>query len=86
MINLPFVLPDTIIKIGDRVNSSWTAFQKTFTNFKVVEYLGQAVTANGNLTVKFTRGTAADITYNGSTNHTQVFNCIITFNGTISLD
>ena len=86
MINLPFVLPDTIIKVGDRKSTQWTAFEKTFTDFKVVDYLGKQVTANGKLNVKFTRGTAADITTDGVTNHTQIFNCIITFSGTISLD
>ena len=85
-INLPFTLPDTIIKIADRNNTQWNAYEKSFTDFSVTEFSGQKVTADGKLTLKCTRGTSSDETLNGVTTHSQIFNCVISFTGTISLD
>lgn len=81
-INLPFILPDMMLKIGDRKNESWTSFTQDFDNFEVTNYLGTSVTASGNLTVKGTRGQ----TESTSTENSQYFNILITFDGTISLD
>lgn len=85
-INLPFILPDMMIKIGDRKNTSWTSFTQDFNNFEVTNYAGTSVTASGNLTVKGTRGQAEIISTETSKEYSQYFNILITFDGTISLD
>ena len=77
-VELPFTLPDTMVKIGDRVNKEWNIYSKPFTNFPVMS----SILANGTLTVKGKRGAAGTDTIEGTQINTQEFIITFVFSGT----
>lgn len=78
---LPFSLPDTLVKIGDRVNNEWNIYSKPFTNFEVTS----GIFANGTLTVKGKRGVAGKTTIEGTQVNTQEFIITFVFSGTYQM-
>lgn len=80
-VELPFTLPDTMVKIGDRLNNEWNIYSKQFTNFPVMS----GIFANGTLTVKGKRGVAGTTTIEGIQVNTQEFIVSFVFSGSYTM-
>lgn len=80
-VELPFTIPDTMVKIGDRVNKEWNIYSKQFTNFPVMS----GIFANGTLTVKGKRGVAGTTTIEDIQVNTQEFIVSFVFSGSYTM-
>lgn len=82
-VDLPFTLPDTMVKIGDRINKSWDIYSKVFTNFTISKTFN--VLATGTLTVKGKRGAIGTTTIEGTKINTQEFILTFVFDGSYTM-
>lgn len=83
LIELPFQLPDMMVKVGDRVNETWTIDTKQITDFEVQNNIGP-VMGNGTVTVSGKRGALSKVSIDNKDIAAQEFIITFKWNGTIA--
>jgi hypothetical protein len=80
-IDLPFILPDMWVKIGDISKTSWTAYSANIKDFVVSSAYG--IVVNGVFNLTCSKGITLDMTIDYKTYKAQEFTLLFKFNGKI---